>query len=118
LAIKLHRQVGAVLVHPLQLVNRSARWMWQIQTRERIRLAHELQQVRGLMPLLMKQRNGYHWTPDDVREIKTQFRTLLSLCPYLTMVVMPGGLVVLPIFAWWLDRRRQKRDELEGQNSN
>jgi hypothetical protein len=22
------------------------------------------------------------------------------------MVVMPGGFLVLPVFAWWLDRRR------------
>ncbi len=84
-----------------------------MQTRERIRLAQEMHQVRGLMPLLMKQRNGYHWTPEDLHEIRSQFRTLLSLCPYLTLVFMPGGLLILPVFAWWLDRRRQRREDIE-----
>lgn len=61
------------------------------------------------MPLLMKQRNGYRWTRDDLRQIKQQLRTLLLLCPYLALLLAPGGLLILPLLAWWLDRRRGKR---------
>lgn len=91
--------------------------MWKIQARERLRLSQELHEIRGLMPLLMKQRNGYHWSAEDVREIKLQLRTLLALCPYLAMFLLPGGFLVLPFLAWWLDRRRQKRADLEKNNS-
>lgn len=68
--------------------------------------------MSGLMPLLMKQRNGYRWTREDKREIKAQLRNLALISPYLTLAVMPGGFFVLPVLAWWLDRRRQKRIDL------
>ncbi len=71
-----------------------------------------MRQVRGLMPLLMKQRNGYHWTPEDIKDIKAQLHTLIGLSPYLTLFIMPGGFFILPFLAWWLDRRRQKRADL------
>ena len=65
--------------------------------------------MRGLMPLLMKQRNGYRWTEADRLEIRAQLRRLLSLSPYLIVFLLPGGLLMLPVLAWWLDRRRQQR---------
>ena len=37
--------------------------------RERRRIIAELVQVRGLMPLLMKPRNGQKWTTEDRREL-------------------------------------------------
>ncbi|WP_338849483.1 hypothetical protein V8J88_10670 [Massilia sp. W12] len=83
--------------------------MWKLQQRERLRLSHEMHQISGLMPLLMKQRNGYRWSAQDILEIKAQLRALLKLCPYLALILMPGGFFILPGLAWWLDRRRQKR---------
>lgn len=65
--------------------------------------------VRGLLPLLMKQRNGTRWTPEDRIQIRNQLRTLTSLGPYLLALLAPGSFLVLPALAWWLDRRRQKR---------
>ncbi|MDO9371834.1 MAG: hypothetical protein Q7U07_04495 [Gammaproteobacteria bacterium] len=66
-------------------------------------------QTRGLLPLLMKQRNGYRWTAADRLEIRAQLRRLLALSPYLIVFLLPGGLLMLPVLAWWLDRRRQRR---------
>ena len=115
LRTKLNQHVTSVLGHPIQTVGRSARWVWRLQTRERIRLGQEMRQMRGLMPLLMKQRNGYHWTPEDIRQIKAQLRNLMHLSPYLTLAVMPGGFFVLPFLAWWVDKRRQKREDLPNE---
>jgi len=77
-----------------------------ITQREKQHLLSEIQQTRGLMPILMKQRNGQRWSPDDRAQLRDHFGRLTRLSPYLVLVVMPGGFFVLPVFAWWLDRRR------------
>lgn len=87
----------------------SMRGLWELQNRERVRLWDEIAQARGLMPLLMKQRNGYRWTDEDKREIRAQLNKLASLSPYVVLFLAPGGLLALPFLAWWLDRRRQRR---------
>ncbi len=77
--------------------------------RERKFLLAEMSQVRGLMPVLMKRRNKQKWTPEDIVEIRIQIRRISRITPYPVVVVMPGGFVVLPVLAWWLDRRRGRR---------
>lgn len=74
--------------------------------RERRYLASEFAQVAGLMPLLMKRRNGQHWTPEDRAQLVRHLRRLSHLSPYLAVLILPGGLLMLPALAWWLDRRR------------
>lgn len=69
----------------------------------------EMSQMRGLLRLLMKQRNGYRWTSDDRQQIKERLRGLAKISPYVALFLMPGGLLLLPVMAWWLDRRRLKR---------
>lgn len=76
-----------------------------LTVRERDRLIAEIAQVRGLMPLLMKPRNGEKWSPADKAELRLHCRRLRSISPYLVLSMVPGSLVVLPILAWWLDRR-------------
>ncbi len=109
--MNLHRQVGTVLLHPIHLLARILRWSWRLQARERHRLTLELHNISGLMPLLMKQRNGYRWTESDIQQIKNQLRILFALCPYLALILLPGGFFILPLLAWWLDRRRLKRNQ-------
>ncbi len=77
-----------------------------LSTRERQRLVKEFSQVSGLMPLLMKPRNKQQWTRDDKAQLTVHLKQLSALSPYLVVLVMPGGLLVLPALAWWLDRRR------------
>lgn len=100
-----------MLDSPVHLARRSFHGLWELQHRERTRLVSEMSEVRGLMQLLMKQRNGYRWTEGDRREIRRQIRHLASLSPYMVLFVSPGGFFALPLLAWWLDRRRQKRAE-------
>lgn len=79
------------------------------QKREARHVVSELLAVRGLMPLLMKSRNGSHWSPEEKAELLIQLRRLSRLSPYLFFLVVPGSALMLPVYAWWLDRRRDAR---------
>jgi hypothetical protein len=65
--------------------------------------------MRGLMPLLMKHRNGGIWTPEEKGELLHQMRILSRVSPYLLFLLLPGSALLLPAYAWWLDRRRNAR---------
>lgn len=78
--------------------------------REKKRILAEILQVQGLMPLLMKPRNGQRWTREDKVQIRCHLRQVFVLSPYLVALVLPGAPLTLPILAWWLDRRRANRE--------
>jgi hypothetical protein len=77
--------------------------------REKKHLLHEILQVRGLMPLLMKPRNKQLWTMEDKAELRTHLRRLSDISPYLIVLALPGSFLMLPALAWWLDRRRNRQ---------
>ncbi len=81
----------------------------QLADRERRFILAEVVQVKGLMPLLMKPRNKQRWSPEDRAQLRTYLKRLSKISPYLVVLVMPGGFVILPALAWWLDRRRGRR---------
>ncbi|MGH8764199.1 MAG: hypothetical protein ACRET8_00625 [Burkholderiales bacterium] len=81
----------------------------ELAERERKFLLSEMVQVKGLMPVLMKRRNKQPWSDEDIAEIRAQVRRISKLSPYLVVIVMPGGFAMLPVLAWWLDRRRARR---------
>ena len=93
------------MAHPGTLI----RSMRELTVRERQHLTAEILHARGLMPLLMKSRNGQRWTPEEKQQIAGYLRRLSSLSPYLVVLAMPGGMLMLPALAWWLDRRRNER---------
>lgn len=87
-------------------------WWQQIlstQRREARRVIAELMATRGMMPLLMKARNGGQWTPAEKDEVAGHLRRMAHLSPYLIALVLPGSVLLLPAYAWWLDRRRLRR---------
>ncbi|HYD59606.1 MAG TPA: hypothetical protein VEC35_04590 [Noviherbaspirillum sp.] len=94
---------------PVHVTRASLRGLWELQNRERERLRTEMAEMRGLMHLLMKQRNGYRWTEQDRRKIRVHLRKLAALSPYMVLFLSPGGFLAWPVLAWWLDKRRQKR---------
>ena len=61
------------------------------------------------MPLLMKNRNGGVWTRREKAELLQQLRILSRVSPYLLLLLLPGSALLLPAYAWWLDRRRKPR---------
>ena len=77
--------------------------------REKKHLLHEILQVRGLMPLLMKPRNKKMWTLEDKAELRIHLRRLSGISPYLIVLALPGSFLMLPALAWWLDRRRNRQ---------
>ncbi len=77
--------------------------------RERKFLGEELTRTQKIMPLLMKPRNGERWTREEKRELVGHLKRLSGMGPYVALLLLPGGFAVLPLLAWWLDRRRLKR---------
>ncbi len=89
-------------------------WWQQLissQRREARRILTELASARGIMPLLMKVRNGGQWTAVEKEELLGHLRRMARLSPYVVVLVLPGSVVLLPAYAWWLDRRRLRRGD-------
>jgi len=85
--------------------------------RERKFLLAEMSQIKGLMTLLMRRRNRQQWTPEEIDQIRAQLKRISRLSPYLVVMAMPGGFAALPMLAWWLDRRRNRRATAPGSVS-
>ncbi len=81
----------------------------RIGLHERDRLRAELQQIPGLLALLMKPRNGQPWNDDERMLLRAQLHGLSHLSLYLALLVLPGTTLMLPLLAWWLDRRARQR---------
>ena len=82
------------------------------QKRQANEFIADVLRMRGLMPLLMKNRNGGSWTPEERAELLTRLRVLSRISPYLLFLLLPGSALLLPIYAWWLDHRRRPRTTL------
>ncbi len=87
------------------------RQMVSSQRREAGRILAELMETRGIMPLLMKARNGESWSAIEKAQLLAHLRRMAHLSPYLIALLLPGSVLLLPIYAWWLDRRRLKRGD-------
>lgn len=85
------------------------RLLWASQRREVRRVVMEVVAMRGFMPLLMKPRNGQPWSIDEKALLIAHLRRLSHLSPYLLLLLLPGSALLLPAYAWWLDRRRRPR---------
>ncbi|TAM47154.1 MAG: hypothetical protein EPN55_03205 [Gammaproteobacteria bacterium] len=82
----------------------------RIALHQRSRLRAELLQVPGLFALLMKPRNGAPWTADERMLLRARLHALSHLSLYLALLALPGTALLLPLLAWWLDRRRRQRE--------
>jgi hypothetical protein len=79
------------------------------QKRQARELVADIVRMRSLMPLLMKNRNGDRWTAEEKAELLAQMRILSRVSPYLLLLLLPGSVLLLPIYARWLDRRGKPR---------
>ena len=86
-----------------------------INDTQRLFIRNEFSQVRGFIPILMKRRNGGKWSEEDRAMLQRNLRALSNLSPYLIPLIMPGGILMLPLLAWWLDYRRKGRENKAGQ---
>ncbi len=70
----------------------------------------EAQQISGFLHLLMKQRNtDERWTAEERKEIRRHLKHLAMYIPALIIFILPGGSLLLPIFAEIMDRRKARR---------
>lgn len=83
--------------------------LYEMIDREKRFMLAEMMEIKGLLPLLMKPRNRQKWTPQDKRELASHLRHMSKVSPYIAVIMLPGGLFMLPVLSWWLDRRRGKR---------
>lgn len=105
-----HRKV----ISPLQQKWADVR---SLHENQRMYIRNELSQVRGLIPILMKRRNGRQWSAEERTMLYRDLRALSNLSPYLIPLIMPGGILMLPLLAWWLDCRRKGRENKAGLTS-
>ncbi len=83
----------------------------------RLRIRNELNDARGLIPLLMKHRNGERWSADERATLLRDLRAVSNLSPYLIPILLPGGIFMLPLVACWMDRRHKERDHEVRKNT-
>lgn len=67
----------------------------------------DLYHIQGFMQLLMKPRNGMPWTTEDKQELRNHLRSVGETLPLLVVFTLPGGMLLLPLLAWFLDRRKR-----------
>ena len=75
----------------------------------RERLRGEILRIEGLIAVLMKPRNGGVWTPEDKKLLQGELRRLARATPAFLIFLLPGGALMLPLYAWFLDTRRTSR---------
>jgi uncharacterized Tic20 family protein len=49
------------------------------------------------------------WTKAERAQLRAQLRSLSRLSIYLALATIPFTSLTLPLVAWWLDRRQQRR---------
>jgi hypothetical protein len=73
-------------------------------------ILNEARYIEGFMRLLMKQRNtGEKWSLRERMQLKAHIRRLVGYIPVLCIFLLPGGLLLIPLLAEIVDRRRQSR---------
>jgi hypothetical protein len=71
--------------------------------------------VQDFVRVLMKPPNGQPWTADDRRMLRGELRALARWTPGFVLFLLPGGLLLLVVYAHVLDRRRLKRPASDGR---
>jgi hypothetical protein len=77
----------------------------------------EVSHAQGFMQLLTKPRNGAVWTDEDRAELRLHLRHLARSLPAFGVFSLPGGSLLLPCLALFLDRRKKKNREGVGNEA-
>jgi hypothetical protein len=88
------------------------RWWLSVRSTQESQVKYirnEFFQARGLIPVLMKHRRGEPWSPEERATLLRDLRALSHLSPYLIPLLFPGGVLMLPLIAWWMERRHKTR---------
>jgi hypothetical protein len=107
---------GSAQLSVVRRLRRFAKYARELNDRERARLRVEIARIPGLMALLMKPRNGERWSTEERALLRQKLRGLGTLGLYLGSMAIPGTALTLPLLAWWLDRRAERRRLIAGTN--
>jgi hypothetical protein len=73
-------------------------------------ISNETKEINGFTKLLMKQRNtGIKWTQEEKSQLKQSLGRIAIYVPILLVFLLPCGMLLLPLLAESLDRRKNKR---------
>jgi hypothetical protein len=74
-------------------------------------LLNEAREADGFMRLLMKHRNtGDGWTREERVQLKNYLRRLAAYVPVLLVFLLPCGMLLVPVLAEIMDRRKVPRE--------
>lgn len=99
-------------------VRRFIKHARELNGRERARIRAEIARIPGLMNLLMKPRNGERWTLEDREQLRERMQGLGTLGLYLGTLAVPGTILTLPLLAWYLDRRVERRRRVANEDTS
>jgi hypothetical protein len=68
-------------------------------------LLKDLLELKALLPLLAKPRNGQRWTPEELGQLRAHLWRLFVVGPCLIVLLFPGSSLLLPALLWWLRGR-------------
>lgn len=72
-------------------------------------ILEEILAVKGLMQLLMKQRNmNQEWTKEEIKEIKKHLKNISKVVPALLIFLLPGALSSFPFLRRCLIEERPR----------
>ena len=63
-------------------------------------------QVNVLLLSLLQLFGKLRWGAPDRVTFRAILQRLWKISPYLVIIALPGSLLMLPVLAWWLNRRR------------
>jgi uncharacterized membrane protein len=75
----------------------------------RERMHGRLAGTSSLVAVLMKRPNGQPWTREERAFLQSELRAMARYLPALLLFLLPGSVVLLPLYAFLLDRRRGAR---------
>ncbi len=82
------------------------------------RSRQEMAQVQGLVQVLFKKRNGESWTEDERAFLKRELRGLAGRwTPGFFLFLLPGGMLLVPAYTWFLDQRNRSVVRVGGQRT-
>jgi len=89
----------------------SNRWQRRART--------ELGGVDDLVRVLFKPRNAEPWTDEDRAFLRRELALLARRwAPGFFLFLLPGGLLLAPALAWYLDRRKRGDVRVGGQRAS
>jgi hypothetical protein len=72
-------------------------------------ILQEVRTINKLLLLLLKLRSTWKWTTEEISQIKSHVKHLALCLAVIIIFVLPFGLLLLPLYIEFLDRREKSR---------